>query len=199
MARIGLTGGIGSGKTTVAHMLAARGAQLIDADAISRQLTAADGGAIAAIRSQFGPDAVTPVGDMDRDAMRRMALTDPAARRLLESIIHPLVSAEVERLTQLAIRAGSACIVFDIPLLVESGRWRSQLDRVVVVDCLEATQVARVVARSGWSAEAVHKVIAIQASREQRRAAADLTIYNDALTLDALAALVAQISARFGL
>lgn len=197
--RIGLTGGIGSGKSTVARLLVDAGAALIDADAISRQLTAAGGAAIPLIGKQFGPQSVMPDGAMDRDAMRRLAFSDPAARRQLEAIIHPLVSLETARQAAQAMRAGSPCIVFDIPLLVESGRWRPQLDRVLVVDCSEATQISRVVARSGWTAEAVQKVIAGQASRAARRAAADACIHNDGLSLEALALVVRQISHRFGL
>lgn len=197
--RIGLTGGIGSGKSTVAGLLAISGAGVIDADAISRQLTAVGGAAIDPIRLQFGAQAITPDGAMDRDAMRQWVFDDVTVRRQLEAIIHPLVSLETARQAGQAVRAGSACIVFDIPLLVESGRWRSQLDRVLVVDCREATQISRVRARSGWSAEAVQKVIAGQASRTDRRAAADVCIYNDGLSLEALALAVKQISRRFGL
>ncbi|MES2360537.1 MAG: dephospho-CoA kinase [Pseudomonadota bacterium] len=197
--RIGLTGGIGSGKSTVARLLADAGAALIDADAISRQLTAAGGAAIPLISKQFGPQAITSDGAMDRDAMRRLAFSDPAARRQLEAIIHPLVSLETVRQAEQAMRAGSPCIVFDIPLLVESGRWRQQLDRVLVVDCSEATQISRVVVRSGWTPEAVQKVIDGQASRAARRAAADVCIFNEGLSLEALGLVVGQISRRFGL
>lgn len=197
--RIGLTGGIGSGKSTVARLLVDAGAALIDADAISRQLTAAGGAAIPLISKQFGPQAITSDGAMDRDAMRRLAFSDPAARRQLEAIIHPLVSLETVRQAEQAMRAGSPCIVFDIPLLVESGRWRQQLDRVLVVDCSEATQISRVVVRSGWTPEAVQKVIDGQASRAARRAAADVCIFNEGLSLEALGLVVGQISRRFGL
>ena len=197
--RIGLTGGIGSGKSTVARLLVDAGAALIDADAISRQVTAPGGAAIPLITRQFGPQAITPDGAMDRDAMRRLAFSDPASRRRLEAIIHPLVGLETARQAEQAQQAGNPCIVFDIPLLVESGRWRQQLDRVLVVDCSEATQISRVMARSGWTQEAVQKVIDGQASRAARRAAADVCIYNDGLSLDALGLIVRQISRRFGL
>lgn len=197
--RIGLTGGIGSGKSTVARLLVDAGAPLIDADAISRQVTAPGGAAIPLITRQFGPQAITPDGAMDRDAMRRLAFSDPASRRQLEAIIHPLVGLETARQAEQALQAGNPCIVFDIPLLVESGRWRQQLDRVLVVDCSEATQIRRVMARSGWTQEAVQKVIDGQASRAARRAAADVCIYNDGLSLDALGLIVRQISRRFGL
>lgn len=197
--RLGLTGGIGSGKSTVARLLVDAGAALIDADAISRQVTAPGGAAIPLITQQFGPQAITPEGAMDRDVMRRLAFSDPASRRQLEAIIHPLVGLETARQAEQAVLAGNPCIVFDIPLLVESGRWRQQLDRVLVVDCSEATQISRVMARSGWTQEAVQKVIDGQASRAARRAAADVCIYNDGLSLDALGLIVRQISRRFGL
>lgn len=197
--RIGLTGGIGSGKSTVARLLVDCGAVLIDADAISRQLTAPGGAAISRIAEQFGPQTITPEGAMDRDVMRERVFSEPVVRQQLEAIIHPLVSLEAARQAALAASAGSRCTLFDIPLLVESGRWRQQLDRVLVVDCTEATQISRVTARSGWTPEAVQKVIAGQASRTQRRAAADACLYNDDLSLEALGAAVQQLAHRFGL
>lgn len=197
--RIGLTGGIGSGKSTVARTLVACGAALVDADAISRAVTAAGGAAIEPIAAQFGDSMVTPEGAMDRDRMRQLAFDDPSARRLLESIVHPLVSQETLRQYTQAAAAGCACVVFDVPLLVESGRWRQQLDRVLVLDCGETTQISRVMARSGWAREAVEKVIAGQASRAQRLSAADICLHNDGLPLEVLDAEVRQLAARFGL
>jgi dephospho-CoA kinase len=197
--RIGLTGGIGSGKSTVARTLVACGAVLVDADAISRAVTAAGGAAIKEITAQFGHQMITAEGAMDRDRMRQLAFDDPSARRRLESIIHPLVSQETLRQYQQGAAAGSACVVFDVPLLVESGRWRAQLDRVLVVDCSEATQINRVMARNGWHREAVEKIIAGQASRAQRLSAADICLHNDGLPLEALDAEVQQLAARFGL
>ena len=197
--RIGLTGGIGSGKSTVARTLVACGAALVDADAISRAVTAAGGAAVKEIAAQFGGQFVTADGAMDRDLMRQLAFTDTSARRRLESIVHPLVSQETFRQYGQAVSAGSACVVFDVPLLVESGRWRQQLDQVLVVDCSEATQLSRVMARNGWSREAVEKVIAGQASRAQRLSAADLCLYNDGLPLEALDLQVRRLAARFGL
>jgi dephospho-CoA kinase len=197
--RIGLTGGIGSGKSTVAGMLVALGATLIDADAISRELTAASGAAIKQIASEFGADLIGADGAMDRDKMRQIAFNDRAARQRLEAIIHPLVTQQSLMQAAQAQQAGSACIVFDVPLLVESGRWRLQLDRVLVVDCLESTQIARVVARNGLTPQAVEKIMAGQTTRAQRLAAADFCIYNDGLRLETLALLTGQLAARFGL
>ncbi len=197
--RIGLTGGIGSGKSTVLQMLAQLGAATIDADAISRSTTAAGGGAIAAIAARFGAGFITPEGALDRDRMRERAYADPQARRQLEDIIHPLVGQESARQVLAAQDAGIACIVFDIPLLVESGRWRAQVDRVLVVDCAPQTQVNRVVARSGLQPDAVRTIMAAQAPRELRLAAADIVICNEGLSLAQLRDNVVQAAPRLGL
>ena len=199
--RIGLTGGIGSGKSTVARLLVASGAILVDADAISRQVTAPGGAALPEIARQFGDDVIMADGAMDRDRMRQLAFNDPSARQRLEAIIHPLVGQEATRQSAQAVKGAkvSACIVFDVPLLVESGRWRQQVDHVLVVDCSEATQVARVMARNGWTQEAVEKIMAGQASRAQRLAAADSCLFNDGVSLESLALLVHQLGLRFGL
>ncbi len=195
--RVGLTGGIGSGKSTVATMLADCGAAVIDSDAIARQVTAPGGAAMDRLAKHFGARFITPEGGLNRDAMRELAFADAGAKKQLEAIVHPLVGEETARQ---AAQAASACIVFDVPLLVESGRWRQRVDRVLVVDCSEATQVSRVMARNGWTHEAVERVMAGQASRDQRLAAADICIYNDApLSLAALAVMVQQLSRRFGL
>jgi dephospho-CoA kinase len=198
-ARIGLTGGIGSGKSTVLAMLQALGAVPVDADAISRATTAAGGAAIAAIARQFGPEFVTADGALDRARMRERAYAQPESRRALERIIHPLVAAEITRQVEAAEAAGARCIVFDIPLLVESGRWRAQLDRVLVVDCAPDTQVARVVARSALAPDEVRAIIAAQAPRALRLAAADVVICNEGLTLEALRNEVEQAARSFGL
>ena len=175
---IGLTGGIGSGKSTVAEVLAALGAAIVDTDAIARSLTQPGGGAIAAITFEFGAQFIDPTGALDRPRMRSAVFADPSTRRRLEAILHPLIRTEA---TRQAEAAGASVVVFDVPLLVESGRWREQLDKVLVVDCREATQTERVMARSGWSREAVESVIAQQASRRGRRACADAVIFNDGI------------------
>ena len=136
---------------------------------------------------------------MNRDLMRQLAFDDPVSRSRLESIIHPLVRDEVIAQTGRAIEAGRACLVFDIPLLVESGRWRQDVDRVLVIDCSEATQIDRVTTRNKFTRETVQKIIAGQATRDQRRAAADICIYNEGLTLESLDALIRQLARSFGL
>ena len=197
--RIGLTGGIGSGKSTVLQMLVARGAAAIDADAIARSVTAPGGAAIAQVAATFGPEFVAADGSMDRDRMRQLAYTQPESRKKLEAIVHPLVGAEIARQAQAALDAGARCLVFDIPLLVESGRWRAQLDRVLVLDCSPATQVARVVARSGLAPAQVEAIIAAQAPRALRLAAADDVICNDGISLSQLQACVDAAARGFGL
>lgn len=198
--RIGLTGGIGSGKSTVASMLAALGAAVIDADAISRSVTAAGGRAIEPIRAQFGDAVIGADGAMDRQAMRAQVFSDPAARQRLEAIIHPLVATITQEQTQAALARRAGCLVFDVPLLVESGkRWRQQVDRVWVVDCEPATQRERVMARSGLAAEEVDRIMAQQATRAQRLACADLVVFNQGLGLTALNAQVKQMARHFGL
>jgi len=180
--RIGLTGGIGSGKSTVAGALERLGACVVDTDAIARELTAPSGAAIAAIGATFGAAFIDAAGALDRAKMRTLAFGDPGARQRLEAILHPLIGAEATRRAE----AATDTVVFDVPLLVESGRWRARVDRVLVVDCSEATQVARVAARPGWTREAALAVIAQQASRVARRASADAVLFNDGVSLQHL-------------
>jgi dephospho-CoA kinase len=197
--RLGLTGGIGSGKSTVGQLLVNHGAILIDADAISRATTASGGSAISAIANAFGEGVINAQGALDRDAMRALVFNDPQAKTRLEGIIHPLVGQEIAAQAQQAQEAGVVLLVFDIPLLVESGHWRRSLDRILVVDCEESTQMARVAARNGLSIADIEKIIAAQAPRAKRLAAADIVLYNDRLTLDQLAHETAEIALRFGL
>lgn len=199
MKALGLTGGIGSGKSTVSAMLVELGAALIDADANARSVTAAGGAAIDAIRAQFGDALVTPEGALDRTRMRELAFRDPAAKRKLEAIVHPLVGDLGRQQAEAARAAGHASVVYDIPLLVESGRWRAQLDAVLVVDCLPATQVARVMQRSGLAEDAVQAIIAAQAPRALRLAAADAVIYNEGISLAQLRDEVRGFAQAFGL
>jgi dephospho-CoA kinase len=179
--RIGLTGGIGSGKSTVSALFAVHGAAVIDTDRIAHQLTAPGGAAIAAIAQAFGAQMLDAHGALDRAQMRGRVFHDRPARTRLEGILHPMIADEVQR--QAAAAGDVPALVFDVPLLVESGRWRARVDKVLVVDCSEETQIARVVSRSGWSREAVASVIAQQASRLQRRHCADAVIANGSATL----------------
>jgi dephospho-CoA kinase len=183
--RIGLTGGIGSGKSTVSALLVAQGAVLVDTDAIARSIAQAGGIAMPALEAAFGRAVIAPDGGLDRAAVRQLVFADAGAKVRLESILHPLIGAETQR--QAAAAGEDAIVVFDVPLLVESGRWRAIVDRVLVVDATEATQLKRVIARSGWTPEAVRAVIAQQAPRRARRAAADAVIFNESLTLEELA------------
>jgi dephospho-CoA kinase len=197
--RLGLTGGIGSGKSTVAQMLADLGAGVVDADAISRATTASGGAAIAAIQAQFGADFIGPDGALQREHMRQHIFSNPQAKTTLEAIIHPLVGQEIAVQAQALGAAGHRCIVFDIPLLVESGHWRKRLQRVLVVDCSASTQISRVTARNGLTQDQVQAIMAAQATREQRLAAADAVLCNDGITLHELTSLVQQMAVRFGL
>lgn len=198
--RLGLTGGIGSGKSTVAAFLAQAGAAVMDADAISRTLTQAGGLAIPAILAEFGETLITPDGAMNRDAMRALVFSNPLTKRQLEAIIHPLVAQALQAQTQAAMEAGKHCLVFDVPLLVESGeRWRRQVDWVCVVDCQTETQIQRVMARNSLVRPEIEAIMAQQASRAQRLAHADVVIYNDGLDLDQLQTAVHDMLARFGL
>jgi dephospho-CoA kinase len=197
--RLGLTGGIGSGKSTVAALLAGLGAAVMDADAISRSVTAPGGAAITAIRQTFGHDFITPAGALDRDRMRALAYAQPDARRRLEAIIHPLVSQETWHQATIAETAGHPCLVFDVPLLVESAQWRSKVDQVLVVDCRIETQITRVMARNALERAAIDAIIASQSSRERRLKAADAVIFNDSISLDALKLEVRALATGFGL
>ena len=197
--RIGLTGGIGSGKSTVAAMLADLGASIVDADAISRQLTAPGGAAIDAIRTHFGADFIDSSGAMNREAMRALAFRDPGARAYLQSMIHPLVHQTIATHTQLAIHQGARCVVLDIPLLVESGSWPAKLDQVWVVDCEPSVQIERVKQRSGLADSEVRAIIAAQAQRPQRLAVADVVIFNNASSLPSLQQDVFSAARSLGL
>ncbi|MEX3630477.1 MAG: dephospho-CoA kinase [Burkholderia sp.] len=177
MFSVGLTGGIGSGKTTVANRFGARGATLVDTDAIAHQVTAPGGAAMPAIVAAFGPAFAAADGSLDRARMRALVFGDEAARKRLEAITHPLIRAETE---QQAARANGPYVIFVVPLLVESGNWRNRVDRVLVVDCEVETQIARVMQRNGFAREQVEAIVARQATRAARLAAADDVILNEA-------------------
>ncbi len=196
--KLGLTGGIGSGKSTVASFLNMLGARTIDADVISRQTTIAGGSALTAIRQLFGEKYILD-GALDKDRMRQAIFADPAARAQLEAIVHPLVGAEIARQTQQATDGNCQILVFDIPLLVESGRWRMQLDHIWVIDCTVDTQITRVMNRSGFSATGVQQIIAAQAPRHARLSAADAVVFNDGLTLEQLQTVVHRLANTLGL
>ncbi len=193
LTRLGLTGGIGSGKSTVANMFTALGAVVIDADAISRSLTTTHGAAIKAIKQQFGEAMISADGSLNRNRMRDLVFTDSDVKNRLESIIHPLIKLEIQRQDQTAILLGTKLIVYDIPLLVETTNWRPVLDQVLVVDCLEQTQIERVMARNTLKQEDVKKIIANQASRKMRHSAADIVIFNDSITVEQLREQVTQV------
>lgn len=181
---VGLTGGIGSGKTTVADGLVEAGAALVDTDAIAHELTAADGAAMPLLRQAFGDGIATPEGALDRAAMRRLVFANASARTRLESILHPLI----RELSDQRCRAATApYVILAVPLLVESGQYRERCDRIAVVDCPESLQIERVMARNGLSRTEVEAILAAQASRQQRLAIADDVIDNggDKANLDA--------------
>ena len=172
---IGLTGGIGSGKSTVADLFAAQGVAVVDTDLIAHDLTGPTGAAMPEILAAFGDSVRQPNGGLDRVAMRRQVFADPQVRQRLEGILHPRIRSEAERRCRLAT---TPYVLLVVPLLIESGAYRDRVRRVLVVDCDEATQVARVVARSGLSPEEVRRIIATQLARAERLAAADDVIVN---------------------
>lgn len=173
---VGLTGGIGSGKTTVANMFAARGAAIVDTDQIAHELTMPAGLAMPAIARQFGSEFVTQDGSLNRARMRARVFADPVEKNRLEAILHPLIKSECERLAQ---QVQGLYLMFVVPLLVESGHWKERVSRVLVIDCPEPLQVQRVMARSGLEEAQVRAIMAAQATRAQRQAAADDILLND--------------------
>lgn len=190
---VALTGGIGSGKSTVAELFVAQGAALVDTDAIAHRLTAPGGAAMPALIAAFGASIATPEGALDRAAMRRLAFADPNARARLEAILHPLIRAAA---TAECAEADAPYVILAVPLLVETGNWRERCDRVLVVDCAPAIQIARVMARNALAEDEVRRILAAQASREQRLAVADDVIANDG-GREALPAAVAALHQRY--
>jgi dephospho-CoA kinase len=183
---IGLTGGIGCGKTTVADLFAARGATVIDTDQIAHSLTAPDGAAMPALLAEFGAGYVTPEGALDRGKMRSLVFGDPGARARLEAILHPRIRAAT---TAAALRATGPYTIMVVPLLIESGTWRARVTRVLAIDCPETLQVTRVMARNGLPEAQVRAIMAAQVTRTERLAAADDVIVND----DGVEALLPRI------
>jgi dephospho-CoA kinase len=176
---VGLTGGIGSGKSAAADAFGKLGAAVVDTDLIAHELTRAGGAAIPGVRRLFGDSAIAADGAMDRKAVRERVFSDPAAKQRLESLLHPMIRAESERQIASAFKDGAApYVVHVVPLLVESPDYRKRVQRVLVVDCPEPTQVERVRARSGLSTAEVDAIVRSQVSRTQRLAAADDVIDN---------------------
>lgn len=174
---VGLTGGVGSGKSTVADLFVAHGAALVDTDAIAHELTAPAGAAMPALVAAFGPTVVGRNGALDRAVMRRLVFADPAARKKLENILHPMIrQISTERCAQ----ADAPYVILAVPLLVESGGYRERCRRIVVVDCPEVLQIERVMARSALDEAEVQRIMAAQATREARLAVADDVVLNDA-------------------
>jgi dephospho-CoA kinase len=194
--RVGLTGGIGSGKSTVAGLLRDQGIPVIDADAISRSVTAVGGAALPAIRERFGPNSIDASGAMDRAYMRERVFQDPNERHALEAIVHPWIRQTIH---EKVLACTAPWVVLDLPLLCESPHWREQVRWVWVVDCTENTQIQRVMARSGWSREQVLAVMEQQCTRAQRLALADAVIQNEGIDLTELAQSVRAVVTQFGL
>jgi len=190
---VGLTGGIGCGKTTVADLFAARGASIVDTDQIAHALTAPHGAAMPALLDEFGAGFATPEGALDRAKMRALVFADPGARARLEAILHPRIR---EATAAAALVATGPYVIFVVPLLIESGSWRERVTRILAIDCPEATQVARVMARNGLDEAQVRAIMAAQVSRSERLAAADDVILNDA-GVDALLPQVGRLHAEY--
>ena len=181
--RIGLTGGIGSGKSTVAAMLRDLGAAIVDADAIARSVADAGGAALPALHSRYGAALVSLDSGLNRAAMRDLVFQNPTARQELEAVLRPFILQGIADAAQAAEQqTGAQAVVLDIPLLVENlAQWRPHIDTLWVVDCPPELQMARVLGRpssQGWSREQVQGVLAAQASRAQRLAAADVVLDN---------------------
>ena len=197
---IGITGGIGSGKSTVVGMLQNAGAFVIDADQLARDCTGPHGAAMPRIRAQFGKRFIGPDGAMLRAVMRDHVFQNLNAKRQLEAIIHPIVLQQAQELAANAVRSGTTVILHEIPLLTESGHWRKRLHRVIVVDCDASTQIQRVMQRSGLSQDAAAAVVAAQAERQQRLAIADAVIYNGwQVSQEQLLVQVSALAHGFGL
>ncbi|MBC7489684.1 MAG: dephospho-CoA kinase [Glaciimonas sp.] len=183
---VGLTGGIGSGKTTVANLFAERGVAVIDTDLIAHQLTAVDGIATTAIRTAFGDDFIEANGAMDRKKVRELVFSNALAKQRLEAILHPLIRTET---AWVIAQASDAYVMPVIPLLIESGNWQQRLKRILVIDCDEQTQIQRVMQRNAMNETQVRAIMAAQATRQQRLQVANDVIMND----EDVASLIPQV------
>jgi len=190
---VGLTGGIGSGKSAAAAEFERLGASVVDTDAIAHALTAAGGAAMGEIRKRFGAEILAASGALDRDKMRARVFADPAAKKALEALLHPLIREESRRLIA---GAHGPYVIHVVPLLVESPDYRSRVDRVLVIDAPEALQVERVRSRSGLPEAQVRAILAAQATRAERLAAADDVIENRG-TIEALREQVAALHRKY--
>jgi len=193
---VGLTGGVGSGKSAAAAFFAELGAAVVDTDIVAHELTAPGGAAMAAILGAFGTTVIAENGALDRAAMRRLVFNDAMARGRLESIMHPLIRIECQLRCDRALSEGAPYAVLVIPLLVESGSYRERVSRIAVVDCAESAQIKRVAARNGLSREEIERIMAAQATREDRLAVADDTLNNDG-DISALQSQIAELHRKY--
>ena len=205
--RVGITGGIGSGKSTVTTQLKSLGAGVIDADAISRHLTSSHGEAMNAIVEKFGDEYQLADGSLDRSRMRELVFNQKERRNELEQILHPFIQNDMQNQFETMQECGEKLVVYDLPLLAESLKWRKNLDKIIVVDCSIETQVSRVLARDAQNTnnpkpmtrDLVINIINSQASRKDRLKLADVIILNDDITRQQLNEEIAQISKQLGL
>ena len=181
---IGLTGGIGSGKTAVSDQLAKLGAGIVDTDLIAHLITASKGIAIPLIEKQFGAEFIDPDGALNRSKMRSLVFENPEARKALEAITHPLIREETNKQAMRLAKEGVPYLVFVVPLLIESGTWLGLIDYLVVVDCPEETQIKRVMHRSNLTQNEVERILTAQASRQERLSHADMVIENQGSLVD---------------
>jgi dephospho-CoA kinase len=190
---VGITGGIGSGKSTVAKLLAQSGYPIVDADALSRQLTQPGGPAMPKIAQAFGKALVAPDGGLHRQRMRELAFSQQEVRQKLEAILHPLIGQSIANAIAEHVQTGAPCVLLDIPLITSASRWPPMLDRILVVDCRESTQIDRVRLRSQLTEAEVKAIMAQQISRLERRALADWVIFNDDLSIEELKRQVLEL------
>lgn len=191
---VGLTGGIGSGKSTVADLFAELGARVVDTDVIAHELTGPQGAAMPDIAAVFGHSVVHAEGGLDRAAMRRLVFSDASARTRLQDILHPMIRRESE--ARCLSASGAPYMLLVVPLLLESAAYRQRVERILVVDCDEGVQISRVMARSGLTAEEVRAIMATQASRAERLAAADDVLENSQ-SREHLRARIATLHQRY--